>query len=218
MFIPFPFVHSQIVVLFIVAMIPAVPFLMTQYTDEVWLGAMLTFLTVACLAGINEVARELENPFRNIPNELPLVTFQAQCNEALYTMYAGYHPDFFWEGDRVLRHARNASNNMRTKTNDANAMKTPLRNNRHEAPLGPADSVHTKTTEEPSDTAEWSSGASNSPTRSSDSGKGDLTNVETAKDDTGEIAELKRQLAAQAKLIEQLCSKSGVQESKEVEA
>lgn len=38
-----------------------------------------------------------ENPFRNVPNEIPLVTLQAQYNEALLTMYAGYHPDFFWK-------------------------------------------------------------------------------------------------------------------------
>jgi hypothetical protein len=46
---------------------------------------------------MHEVARELENPFREIPNELPLVTMQAQFNEALITMYSGFHPDFFWE-------------------------------------------------------------------------------------------------------------------------
>ena len=34
MFIPFPFVHAQISVMFIVIMIPAIPFLMDQYTDE----------------------------------------------------------------------------------------------------------------------------------------------------------------------------------------
>jgi hypothetical protein len=39
---------------------------------------------------------DLENPFRNVPNELPLVTFQAQFNEALIIMYAGYHPDSYW--------------------------------------------------------------------------------------------------------------------------
>jgi polyhydroxyalkanoate synthesis regulator phasin len=52
---------------------------------------------VTCLSGIHEVARELENPFRQVPNELPLVTFQAQFNEALITMFSGYHPDSFWE-------------------------------------------------------------------------------------------------------------------------
>jgi hypothetical protein len=46
------------------------------------------------------VARELENPFRNVPNELPIVTLMAEFNEALVTMYAGYHPDFFWDYKR----------------------------------------------------------------------------------------------------------------------
>lgn len=103
MFIPFPFVHAQLSVLFILVMIPSIPFLMNQYTSEPWIGSLLTFGTVLCLSGIHEVARELENPFRNIPNDLPLVTLQAQYNEALLTMYSGYHPDLFWDGDRMLR-------------------------------------------------------------------------------------------------------------------
>lgn len=46
-----------------------------------------------CFVGVQEVARELEQPFRNAPNDLPLTTFQAQFNEALIAMYAGFHPD-----------------------------------------------------------------------------------------------------------------------------
>ena len=53
-------------------------------------------MTVTALSGVHEVARELENPFRNVPNEIPLATIMAEANEALITMYAGYHPDFFW--------------------------------------------------------------------------------------------------------------------------
>jgi predicted membrane chloride channel (bestrophin family) len=61
------------------------------------LGCSLNFFTVACFVGLHEVARELEDPFFNIPNDLPLTTFQAQFNEALLTMYAGFHPDSWWE-------------------------------------------------------------------------------------------------------------------------
>jgi len=70
---------------------------MDQYADNIVLASCLSFVSVAALSGIHEVARELENPFRNIPNELPLVTLQAQFNEALIVMYSGYHPDHFWE-------------------------------------------------------------------------------------------------------------------------
>lgn len=69
---------------------------MDQYTEKLWAGCILTFLTVTALSGIHEVARELENPFRNVPNEIPLGTIMAEANEALITMYAGYHPDLFW--------------------------------------------------------------------------------------------------------------------------
>jgi len=103
MFIPFPFGHAQLSVLFVLSMMLAIPFLMNQYTSEPITGGLLTFFTVLCLFGINEVARDLENPYRNFPNELPLVNFQAQFNEGLITMYAGYHPDFFWDAKSVMR-------------------------------------------------------------------------------------------------------------------
>jgi len=107
-FIPFPFGHAQLSVIFVLIMVGIIPLLMHQFTKDPLTGAILTFLTVLCLEGINEVARDLENPFRNFPNELPLVNFQAQFNEGLITMYAGFHPDFFWDGDRVMRMAQSS--------------------------------------------------------------------------------------------------------------
>jgi predicted membrane chloride channel (bestrophin family) len=95
--VPFPFPSAQLSAIYIFFMMFAVPVMMDQYAREAWLGALLTFFTVTCLMGLHEVARELENPFRNTPNDIPLVTFQAQYNEALLTMYAGYHPDAYWD-------------------------------------------------------------------------------------------------------------------------
>lgn len=132
-FIPFPFPHAQLSALFVLVAIPAVAFLMDQYADNVWLGAVLCFSSVACLSGAHEVARELENPFRNIPNELPVCTLQAQFNEALITMFSGYHPDHFWDakghdhhpsdpsprrgrGSHKSRTASHAANNTGTKS------------------------------------------------------------------------------------------------------
>jgi len=99
MFIPFPFPHAQLSAFFNVTMIAAVPLLMIEYSNRLWLSAVLTFLTVVCLSGLHEVSRELENPFRNIPNDIPLATLQAMFNESLITIYAGYHPDHYWDGD-----------------------------------------------------------------------------------------------------------------------
>eukprot|EP00571_Detonula_confervacea_P002544 CAMPEP_0172318322 /NCGR_PEP_ID=MMETSP1058-20130122/34562_1 /TAXON_ID=83371 /ORGANISM="Detonula confervacea, Strain CCMP 353" /LENGTH=172 /DNA_ID=CAMNT_0013033133 /DNA_START=1 /DNA_END=516 /DNA_ORIENTATION=+ len=72
---------------------------MDQYTNDLWVGSLISFLTVTCLVGLHEVARELENPFRNVPNEIPLCTLQAQYNEALVTMFSGYNPDSFWDAE-----------------------------------------------------------------------------------------------------------------------
>lgn len=99
MFIPFPFPHAQISAFFVFTIMFAVPVLMDEYASDKYVGCALTFLTVTCLAGLHEVSRELENPFKNIPNEIPLVTLQAMFNEALITLFAGYHPDHFWDGD-----------------------------------------------------------------------------------------------------------------------
>ena len=162
MFIPFPFVHAQLSVVFVDVMLFVIPFLMHQYTDEPWVGSILTFFTVLCLFGINEVARDLECPFRNYPNELPVTNFQAQYNEALITMFAGYHPDLYWEGDQVMRMA-----NIVPKTQE---------------------DYHGKPTPKPAVTHRKS--LNNSP-------------------ETTEIAELKRQLEEQSKLIEKLVAKMG---------
>merc|ERR1719401_3259323 len=103
MFTPFPFPHAQLSAFFVLMAMVAIPFLMNQYANEVWLGAVLSFLTVTCLAGLHEVARELENPFRNAANDVPLCTLLAFYNEALVTMYAGFHPDAYWDQADIFK-------------------------------------------------------------------------------------------------------------------
>lgn len=120
-FIPFPYPHAQITALFIFVIMFAVPLLMDEYSTDSTIGGLLTFFTVVCLAGAHEVARELENPFRNTPNDIPLVTLQAQFNEALITLYSGYHPDHYWDAD----HYRNVGERDFMKTNP-NAYKRML--------------------------------------------------------------------------------------------
>lgn len=103
MFNPFPFPFAQISSFFVQFMWILLPILMDQYIRSRWLAMTLSFFSVMCLTSIEEVAKELENPFRNIPNELPVVTYQAEFNEALITMYGGFHPDSFWKPPREYR-------------------------------------------------------------------------------------------------------------------
>ncbi len=80
-----------------------VPLLMDQYIQTFSLGVVLSFFSVMCLQSIDEVGKELENPFRNIPNELPVVTYQAEYNESLLVINSGFHPDAYWKVPRDIR-------------------------------------------------------------------------------------------------------------------
>mmetsp|Transcript_14124 Transcript_14124/g.25587 ORF Transcript_14124/g.25587 Transcript_14124/m.25587 type:complete len:214 (-) Transcript_14124:1509-2150(-) len=96
-YIPFPFPHAQMTTLYELLLTGFIPILMISLIQTAWLGALITFFTVLCFTGLQAVAHELENPFRNVPNDIPLNNFQAQFNESLLTMHAGYHPEAWWE-------------------------------------------------------------------------------------------------------------------------
>ena len=117
-YIPFPFPHAQLSVFYTFIIVPVIPFLMDQFTNVRWVGALLTFLAVTCLVGLHEVARELENPFRNVPNELPICTMQATFNEGLLVMFSGYNPDFFWDGEGWLVRKQKEQSCLKTGTSE----------------------------------------------------------------------------------------------------
>lgn len=70
---------------------------MLSFVSNQFFGFVLNLVTVMCFAGLHEVARELESPFQNVPNDVPLNNFQGQFNEGLMTMFYGFHPDSFWQ-------------------------------------------------------------------------------------------------------------------------
>jgi len=87
MFIPFPFPHAQLAAIFVLGALPVVAFLMDQYVIHLWVGALLTFLATTVIVGIHEVARELENPFRNIPNEVMICSPGGDSFFALFQVW-----------------------------------------------------------------------------------------------------------------------------------
>ena len=90
----FPFVHTQLTTFFLVVSIFLFPFLYYTYVNNVWMACFLNFASLACFDGIIEVAREMQDPFYQFPNDLPLNNYQVQYNEALIScLYGGFHPD-----------------------------------------------------------------------------------------------------------------------------
>ena len=95
-YIPFPFPHTQLTTFYVVVITLFLPLLMLTFVNDVTAAAVLNFLTVGVFLGLWHVSIELEDPFRNVPNDLPLNRFQAEFNEALVVMFAGFHPDAYW--------------------------------------------------------------------------------------------------------------------------
>jgi len=95
-YVPFPFPHTQLTTLYVLVMLCFLPILMLSYVEDVIIAAIVNTLSVTVFVGLHEVAKELEEPFRNAPNDLPLNNFQAQFNEALLAIYAGFHPEAWW--------------------------------------------------------------------------------------------------------------------------
>lgn len=118
-YIPFPFPHAQITTLFVLVILGCIPVLMLTYLDNGVFGFFWNWLTVMCFTGLHEVARELENPFINVPNEIPLNHFQAQFNEGLMTMFFGYHPDAYWLPNDDKGDDQSNSNTTATKNSAA---------------------------------------------------------------------------------------------------
>lgn len=96
-YVPFPFPHFQLTKFLLVIVSGVMPVLMLAYVHQIMVAAILNTVTVGCFFGLWIVARVLEDPFRNEPNDIPLNNFQAQFNEALLCMFAGYHPESWWE-------------------------------------------------------------------------------------------------------------------------
>jgi hypothetical protein len=93
-YVPFPFPHAQMTVFFSLTILFIFPLLYHSFVNNVLFACVMNFTTVLCLIGTHEVARELENPYFTVPNDLPLNNFQVQFNEALIAgMLAGFHPD-----------------------------------------------------------------------------------------------------------------------------
>lgn len=98
-YIPFPFPHSQLTTFFLAAVTLFMPLLMLTFVNEIIVATILNTFAVGVFFGLWMVANELEDPFRNVPNDIPLNNFQAQFNEALVCMFAGFHPEAWWDID-----------------------------------------------------------------------------------------------------------------------
>mmetsp|Transcript_18395 Transcript_18395/g.58466 ORF Transcript_18395/g.58466 Transcript_18395/m.58466 type:complete len:554 (-) Transcript_18395:83-1744(-) len=80
---PFPFPYTQLNFLLIFVYIAVTPLVISTWRTEIWLVAMFTFISVTCMMGLDLIASELENPFGDDPNDLPVFDMQRDMNKML---------------------------------------------------------------------------------------------------------------------------------------
>lgn len=81
--IPFPFPWAQVMLILLILYALIVPLIMiiVTFVNCVWIGLIVNFLSVQSYWSLNEVARDLENPFVYDPNayDLPLTRCEVIC-------------------------------------------------------------------------------------------------------------------------------------------
>lgn len=92
---PFPFPWAQCVTIVLAIYVIFIPFLIAGYTTSVALATLMTFASVHTMIMLNEVARDIEDPFHYDPNELPLPQIQYRLNERLLSVAKSSRPVAF---------------------------------------------------------------------------------------------------------------------------
>mmetsp|Transcript_13651 Transcript_13651/g.32338 ORF Transcript_13651/g.32338 Transcript_13651/m.32338 type:complete len:153 (-) Transcript_13651:155-613(-) len=90
---PFPFPISQVILVLLIALTLTGPLMVTAYVTPLWLQVLVTFLGVSTYWALNEVARDLEDPFVYDPNDFPMSYMQHRFNEFIQAAVRGRRPD-----------------------------------------------------------------------------------------------------------------------------
>lgn len=83
---PFPFPYVQLISLCLLILTVTSGFVMHHYIDNAFWAVVFTAITVGGYHSINEVAVELEDPFGDDANDLPMEAYQRQFNARLLSM------------------------------------------------------------------------------------------------------------------------------------
>lgn len=89
---PFPFPWAQLVAVCLLVYALTLPFVISAYVSAPLLAVVLDMISVVTYYVLNEVARDLEDPFLYDPNDLPLANYQFHFNERLIAIHGTRKP------------------------------------------------------------------------------------------------------------------------------
>lgn len=85
----FPFPYAQMIAALLLIMLLGIPCVMAMLIRNVVWAAVFTFVPIFGVFSLNFIAMELENPFGQDENDLPLAHFQAEMNSSLLMLLHG---------------------------------------------------------------------------------------------------------------------------------
>jgi len=83
---PFPLPYAQLVLFFLIVLMFSSPFVIVAYVADPYVAGLLSFCASLGYFALNEVGRELEDPFRHDPNDLPLSELHYDFNVRLVSL------------------------------------------------------------------------------------------------------------------------------------
>ncbi|KAK9827509.1 hypothetical protein WJX74_006552 [Apatococcus lobatus] len=89
---PFPFPWAQMVLVLLIIFAGTLPLMVVAFIDKLWLAITIDFFSVQAYWALNEVARDVEDPWVYEPNDLPLARLQYQLNERLLAASTTWRP------------------------------------------------------------------------------------------------------------------------------
>ena len=81
---PFPFPWAQMVLVLLLIFAGTLPLMVVAFIDKLWLAVIIDFFSVQAYWALNEVARDVEDPWVYEPNDLPLARLQVQLHVLLH--------------------------------------------------------------------------------------------------------------------------------------
>jgi len=79
----FPFPYAQLIAMLLFLHMVLTPMMITVVIRTKFFAALITFVVIFGMFGVNFIASELENPFGSDQNDLPLAHFQNEMNNSL---------------------------------------------------------------------------------------------------------------------------------------
>ena len=93
---PFPFAHAQMCVAGLLSFAFFIPIVFNAYFSQEWLLYSLTWVTVWLYFSLNEICRELEDPYCHEPNDIQLAQLAHDFNNRLFAAEHGIRANAFF--------------------------------------------------------------------------------------------------------------------------